>query len=171
VSPVVNVGAIVVLMVVGDVLSGIANHSGSVLGSGEKEEVGAVLAPHWLEERVLGTEMVPVVELMMLVASIQLVPSVGRRRQVSDALLVLSLVIYPVGLSVVTTMLAVVLLKVLGERERSMGLVTGEMEMEGEEAGLRELVGAAVASGSGSGGNKRKKVITRRGGNETRGTR
>jgi hypothetical protein len=95
VSPVVDVGAIVVLMIVGDVLSGMANHNGSVLGSGEKEEGLAILAPHSLVLSVVGTVVLPVVELMVLVASIQLVPSVERRRQVSVGLglLVLSLVV------------------------------------------------------------------------------
>jgi hypothetical protein len=68
-------------------------------------------------------------------------------------------------------MLAVVLLKVLGERERSMGLVTDEMEMEGEEEGFNGLVGRAVAMGGGMRGNRRKKVTIKRGGKETRGTR
>ncbi|MDR1300244.1 MAG: hypothetical protein LBK50_00895 [Candidatus Nomurabacteria bacterium] len=53
-------------------------------------------------------------------------------------------------------MLAVVLLKVLGMRDNSTGLVIGEMEMEGEEEGFNGLVGRAVAVGGGMRGNRRK---------------
>jgi hypothetical protein len=54
-------------------------------------------------------------------------------------------------------MLAVVLLKVLGERERSMGLVTGEMEILGAEEGFNGLVGGAASTvGTGVGGKMRR---------------